>query len=277
MTTDWLEVQRGDAPLIISFPHTGTAIPDGIASRMISTWRASKDTDWWIHRLYDFGHALGATTIRTSMSRSVIDVNRDPNGLSLYPGQPTTELCPTRTFDGEPLYIAGEPDALEIRDRRTQYFEPYHDTLAAEITRLRARYDRIVLYEAHSIRSRISRLFDGLLPNFNIGTNEGASCDAALTARIEAICDRSAFTRVTNGRFKGGWTTRHYGRPAEGVAAVQMELACRGYLDEPDEELTNANWPPLWQPARAAPMRAVLSEILHACISFALSHTQRAS
>lgn len=276
MTAQWLEVQRGDAPLIISFPHTGTEIPEPISSQMVSAWRALKDTDWWVHQLYDFAHGIGATTVRTPVSRSVIDVNRDPSGASLYPGQATTELCPTTTFDGEALYLAEGPDAAEIHRRREQYFDPYHAALAAEIARLRARHERVVLYEAHSIRSRVGRLFPGLLPNLNIGTNCGATCEARLIAAIEGICDRSDFTRVTNGRFKGGWTTRHYGRPDQGVNAIQMELACRGYLDEPEGELTRANWPPAFQADRAAPMRAVLLDILNTCMNFALLQTRRA-
>ncbi len=267
--TDWLQIHRGDAPLVISFPHTGTELPTNVAARLISPWLARKDADWWIEKLYDFAPSLGATTIRTAISRTIIDVNRDPSGVSLYPGQATTALCPTTTFDGEPLYRTGEPDEAEIARRRGAYFDPYHHALQAELERLRARHGKVVLYEAHSIRSAIPRLFDGLLPNFNIGTNSGASCDAALVTAVEAACDASEFTRVTNGRFKGGWTTRHYGRPAEGVHAIQMELACRGYMDEPPGLLTSAIWPTPYTPERAAPMRATLTTVLQACLDFA--------
>jgi formiminoglutamase len=267
--TDWLHVHRGDAPLVVSFPHAGTELPDAIAARLISPWLARKDADWWIHRLYDFATDLGATTIRTTLSRTVIDVNRDPSGVSLYPGQATTSLCPTTTFDGEPLYRAGEPDAAEIAQRRAIWFEPYHAALRAELDRLRAAHGKVVLYEAHSIRSVIPRLFEGRLPNFNIGTNSGASCDPALAAAIEAACAATSFSHVANGRFKGGWTTRHYGQPGAGVHAVQMELACRGYMDEPDGLLTSLTWPTPYDPARAAPMRAALTQILQACLDFA--------
>jgi N-formylglutamate deformylase len=266
----WLEVHRGEAPLVMSFPHTGTEIPSDIESQLASPWLARKDADWWVHLLYDFAGSLGVTTIRTNLSRTVIDVNRDPSGASLYPGQATTELCPIRTFDGEPLYRAtAGPDEQEIARRREQYFQPYHDALAAEIERLRARHPRIVLYEAHSIRSRVPRLFDGELPNLNIGTNSGASCAPELSAAIERACDRSSFTRVTNGRFKGGWTTRHYGSPSRGVHAVQMELACRGYMSEPREAVDPTSWPPAYDPAKAAPMRATLTSVIQACLDFA--------
>jgi formiminoglutamase len=265
--SDWLEIRRGDAPLVVSFPHAGTDLPTQVTARLISPWLARKDADWWIEKLYDFAPSLGATTVRTTMSRTVIDVNRDPSGASLYPGQATTGLCPTTTFDGEPLYRAGEPDPAEIEKRRAQYFDPYHAALQAELDRLRALHGKVVLYEAHSIRSAIPRLFDDLLPNFNIGTNSGASCDPALVAAVEAECDASDFSWVTDGRFKGGWTTRHYGRPADGVHAIQMELACRGYMDEPAP--TPETWPAPYRPDQAAPMRAVLTDVLSACIAFA--------
>lgn len=269
-TPEWLTVRRGDAPLLVSLPHTGTLIPPAIAGRLVSPWLARKDADWWIDRLYDFAGELGATVVHTAVSRTVIDVNRDPSGASLYPGQATTGLCPTTTFDGEPLYGDGaEPDATEIAERCAAWFDPYHAALAAEIARLRARHPDIVLYDCHSIRSVIPRLFDGVLPQFNIGTNGGASAAPALTARIEAICDATGATRATNGRFKGGWITRRYGSPAGGVHAVQMELACRGYMADPDGPLGPSDWPAPWDPHFAAPMRATLRTILETCRDFA--------
>lgn len=262
--TDWLSVTRGDAPLIVSIPHAGTEIPANIADRLISVPRARHDADLYVDRLYAFAADMGATIVGTAISRTAIDTNRDPSGVSLYPGQATTGLCPTETFDGDPLYKPGaEPDDAETAARRAAWFDPYHAAIAAEVARLRAAHGRIVLYEAHSIRSLVPRLFEDELPQFNIGTNGGASCDVALTAAIEEICDASGKTRVTNGRFKGGWTTRHYGVPENGVHAVQMELAMRGYLDE------GADWPPPWEPGLARPIQTILQQVLSACISFA--------
>ena len=269
MSEAWLEIQQGDAPLIVSMPHTGTQIPGDIEQRLVSPWLARKDADWWIEKLYDFAPGLGATVLRTNISRTVIDVNRDPSGKSLYPDQNTTELCPTSTFDGEPLYRDGAvPSEDEIADRRARYFDPYHVALTAEIERLRGKHDKIVVFEAHSIRSIIPRLFDGELSNFNIGTNSGTTCAQALTASIESVCAITEFSRITNGRFKGGYTTRHYGRPAGGVHAIQMELADRGYIDEPDVP-SRENWPTPYNEARASALRAVLKRILQACITFA--------
>src|ERR1700755_1562202 len=174
---DWLDIHRGETPLIVSFPHTGPDIPMRIQERLTSPWLGRKDADWWIHRLYDFARDLGATTIRTEVSRTVIDVNRDPSGASLYPGTHPTGLCPTETFDGEALYRPGqEPDEADIVWRRATFFDPYHTALAGEIGRRRTHHGSVVLYDAHSIRSVVPRLFDGELPNFNIGTNGGVTC-----------------------------------------------------------------------------------------------------
>ena len=267
--TQWLQIVRGDAPLVVSFPHTGVELPADLEARYVSAWRARKDADHYVHLLYDFARELGATTLRTTISRSVIDVNRDPSGASLYPGRTTTELCPTTTFDGEPLYAPGrEPPGSEIDARRTRWFAPYHAALATELERLRAQHERVVLYDAHSIRSHVPRLFAGMLPELNLGTFDGQSCDSALAGSLETVCAASGHGWVLNGRFKGGWTTRHYGTPARGVHAVQMELACRSYLDEP-ATLDEANWPPPYAAERAAPLRATLLKILQSCLAFA--------
>jgi formiminoglutamase len=253
-------------------PHTGVDIPRDIEYGLVSPWLARKDADWWINLLYDFAHNLGATVIRTGISRTVIDCNRDPSGASLYPGQATTELCPTITFDGEPLYRAGfEPQGAEISLRRSTFFDPYHAAIAEAVARLRAKYANIVLYDCHSIRSNIPRLFEGVLPNFNIGTNNGGTCAPALTSAVEAACDETGFTRVTNGRFRGGYTTRHYGRPTEGVHALQMELACRGYMREPLKTVVQGEWPTPYAEEFAGPMRAVLTRVLQGCVRFASS------
>ena len=198
----------------------------------------------------------------------MIDVNRDPSGASLYPGRATTELVPTTTFDGDALYRLGEqPDAAEVERRRAAYFDPYHQALAAELARLRAAHPRVILWDAHSIRSRVPRLFLGELPVLNLGTDEGRSCDPALRETLCAMCAGSGFPWIADGRFKGGWITRHYGRPEDGVHAVQMELAQRGYMDE--------DRPGAWDPARAAPLQAVLRRMLEAAVAWARAEAAR--
>jgi N-formylglutamate deformylase len=231
---------------------------------------ARKDTDWWIEKLYDFAEGLGATVIRTSISRTLIDVNRDPSGASLYPGQTTTGLCPTETFDGEPVYRLGsEPGPADVDRRCAAYFVPYHQALEAEIARLRALHEKIVLYDCHSIRSVLPRLFDGRLPVFNLGTNKGASADPALEAIVSGIMAGSGESFVANGRFTGGWITRRHGRPADGVHALQMELANRGYLREPDEPGQPDNWPVAYDAEYAAPIQSTLKQVLEAALAWA--------
>jgi formiminoglutamase len=264
--SDFLEIYRGDAPLVVGFPHTGTDLPHELESAFVSPWLARKDVDWWIDQLYAFARDLGATTVRTQLSRSVIDCNRDPSGTSLYPGQTTTGLCPIETFDGEPLYVRKKPDQAEIDRRRAAYFDPYHAALSAELARLREKYPRVVLYDAHSIRSHVPRLFEGRLPQFNIGTNNDATCDSALVKSVTAICAASGYGYVVDGRFRGGWTTRHYGRPADGVHAIQMELSMRGYMAEPEHPGPD-NWPTPIDPYPA--VQPILRRVLAACLAFA--------
>ena len=267
-----LEVSRRDAPLLVSIPHAGLDLR-GLEPRLVSPWLARKDADWWIDQLYDFAGDLGATVVRTAVSRTVVDVNRDPSGASLYPGQATTGLCPATTFDGEPLYRPGEePVEAEVDDRRLHFFDPYHAALRAEVARLRALHPAVVVYDCHSIRSVIPRLFAGTLPHFNVGTNGGTSCAPALTAAVGSVLDRAAeaFTTITDGRFKGGFITRSLGRPGAGVHAIQMELACRGYMDDPEAPAAE-NWPAPYDEAACAPMRAVLQGVLRAALAFARS------
>ena len=270
---DWLQIHRGDVPLIVSFPHTGTELPDALAAQFVSPWLARRDADWWVHELYAFAQQMGATTVRTAVSRSVIDVNRDPSGTSLYPGQNTTGLCPLTTFDNQPLYRDGHgPDEAEIAHRRDTWFAPYHHALAAEIARLRALHGTVVVYDAHSIRSHIPHLFDGQLPQFNLGTNGDTTCDNALTDVVDNLCAMSGMSHVRNGRFKGGYITRHYSDIPGGVHTLQMELACRGYMHEP-EAVDEHSWPTPLDPDHAAPLRATLQQVLDACLDFATSRS----
>ena len=226
-----VEVGRGDGPVVLGLPHAGTWLPEDIRARLNPRGRGLADTDWHIDRLYD-GLLPGATTVRATFHRYVIDANRDPSGQSLYPGRNTTGLVPLTDFDGAPIWDDA-PDAREIEARRVACHAPYHAALEAELERVRQRHGMAILYDCHSIRSHIPFLFDGTLPDFNIGTNMGTTCAPAIEAAARGICERSeGCTTAVNGRFKGGWTTRHYGRPAEGLHAIQMELAQSTYLAE---------------------------------------------
>jgi formiminoglutamase len=250
-----IEVTRGDSPLVLGLPHTGTEVPAGIWDKLNENGQGLADTDWHIYDLYA-GLVEGVTTVRTPIHRYVIDANRDPAGVSLYPGQNTTTLVPTTDFDGTPIWREGhEPDEAEITRRRDSYHAPYHAALEAELERVKAIHGYAILYDCHSIRGDIPFLFEGRLPDFNTGTNLGTTCDPAIEAMVVARCEAAeGYTSVLNGRFKGGWTTRHYGRPAEGFHAIQMELAQATYCQE------SPPWS--YEPARADRLRAHLTDIL---------------
>lgn len=228
-----VDIFEGASPIILGQPHGGTFIPDDIRNSLNDTGKAIADTDWHITQLYD-GLLEGATIVAANFHRYVIDANRDPTGQSLYPGQNTTGLCPFTDFDGLEIYRDGaEPDIDEIEARRKTYHEPYHAALAAQIVRVRQLHGIAILYDCHSIRSDIPYLFEGQLPVFNIGTNDGATCAPELEKIVADTCQAAdGFDAVVNGRFRGGWTTRHYGKPETGVHAIQMELAQRTYMDE---------------------------------------------
>ena len=248
-----VEVLRGNGPVILGQPHGGTSVPADILARLNDRGRELTDTDWHINRLYA-GLSADLTVVQASFHRYVIDANRDPAGGSLYPGQNTTDLCPLTDFDGLPVWDHA-PNAAEIGLRRQQFHAPYHAALAAEIARVKALHGVAVVFDCHSIRSQIPFLFTGPLPVFNIGTNDGATCDCAVADAVSAPCFAAA-DAVLNGRFKGGWTTRHYGNPAQNVHAIQLEIAQKGYLDT-----ESAPW--AYSPAKADPMRDTLSLCLH--------------
>jgi N-formylglutamate deformylase len=258
-------VKQGSSPVILSFPHTGTEVPADILEKLSDNGRILADTDWHIEKLYD-GLLANATTVEAKFHRYVIDANRDPSGASLYPGQNTTSLVPLTDFDGKPIWKAGqEPDEAEVKRRLKEFHAPYHAALSAEIARVKAEHGIAVLYDCHSIRSHIPFLFEGKLPDFNIGTDMSTTCNAGIEAiAVEVTSQAEGYTSILNGRFKGGWTTRYYGRPGENVHAIQMELAQSSHLasEEPPFDLN---------PAKAERLRQYLKQILTGIEQFALA------
>jgi formiminoglutamase len=253
-------VEPGDGPVVLALPHVGTDLPAEVMARLNPRGRALADTDWHLDRLYA-GLLPGATVLRATQHRYAIDVNRPPDGASLYPGQATTGLIPETDFDGDPIWDA-PPTPTDAAARLAAIHAPYHARLAAELDRLRAAHGVAILWDAHSIRSRIPRLFAGRLPDLSLGTNDGASCAPAVAAAVAEIAAASGFTWVRDGRFKGGWTTRHHGRPAAGVHAVQMEIAQSAYLV--------AEVPPwIYDEAKAARLRGILAAMLAALAALA--------
>ncbi|HZD53263.1 MAG TPA: N-formylglutamate deformylase [Woeseiaceae bacterium] len=227
---DWHE---GDSPLLISIPHDGREIPPDIATGMTEAGLAIPDTDWHVRRLYAFAESIDASVIAANYSRYVVDLNRPPGGEALYEGQVSTGLCPLETFAGEPIYEDGySPDADEIERRLGQYWNPYHRQLLRAIADIRTGYGYAVLWDAHSIRSEVPRLFSGTLPDLSLGTNDGASCPDEVLGKVLHAVSAMSNAAAANARFKGGYITRHYGRPEKREYAVQLEVAQRCYMDE---------------------------------------------
>lgn len=252
-----VSIKQGDSPIVLAMPHTGTHVPDKIMACLNTTGQSLSDTDWHIDKLY--AELLpNAAIVKANFHRYVIDANRDPSGRSLYPAQNTTGLCPLTDFDGNKLYNSGsEPDDAEIESRRMEFHAPYHQAIEEQLANAKDKHGIAVLYDCHSIRSLIPYLFEGKLPDFNIGTFDGKSCDARLSEAVEKHCLHSAsYSSVLNGRFKGGWTTRHYGQPQNGVHAIQMELAQCNYIEE------HAPWQ--HKPEAAEQLREALGPMLEA-------------
>lgn len=255
---DVFALHHGTAPLLVSLPHDGTAVPDEIAARLTPEARRVPDTDWHVARLYGVAKALGASILVPKYSRYVIDLNRGEDDVSLYPGQNTTGLCPVRRFTGDPVYLQGqEPSEEEVRSRVETYWRPYHAALRTELDRLHGEHGRAVLWEGHSIRgSELPFLFGGRLPDLNLGTAAGTSCSPELQERLEAILSMQGdYDFVANGRFKGGHITRHYGDPSKGIDAVQLETSQRCYMDEDSFE---------YDEAKAARLQVVIRNLLEA-------------
>ncbi len=246
---------QGTSPLLVSVPHCGTDLPPALADRLDPRALAVEDTDWFLDRLYAFATELGASLLVPRYSRYLIDLNRPSENTPMYPGQNNTELCPTRFFTGEPLYRAGQaPDAAEIAGRVDTYWRPYRRALADELARLQAAHGHAVLFDAHSIKSELPWLFAGQLPHMNLGTVGGTSCAPALRdALAQVLAGQMRYSHVVDGRFKGGHITRTYGRPAQGLHAVQLEMCWRSYMDES---------PPRWNDRRASEVTPLLRELV---------------
>ena len=253
------ELHRGSLPLLVSLPHNGTDIPEDIRAALVDEAQSAPDTDWHVDLLYEFALAMGASVLKPRYSRYVIDLNRPPDDASLYPGQNTTGLCPTVAFSGRPIYRDGKaPDAAAIVQRRAQYWQPYHTALQAELHRLKQRHGRVLLWEGHSIRPELPFLFEGRLPDFNLGTAEGRSFpDAGLRAVEAVLAAQGDYSWVSNGRFKGGYITRHYAASEAGIHAFQLELAQSAYLDE---SLT------AFDAVKAAPVQALIARMMGAAL-----------
>ena len=245
-----LTLHQGTTPLVVSVPHAGTFLPESVVADLTPAARTLPDTDWYVDRLVAFARDVGATVLVATHARMVVDLNRPADDAPLYPGQAGTGLIPETLFDGTPAWNR-LPSEVEKAAWVEAIWQPYHRALQECLDAAKARHGHAVLWDAHSIRGRVPRLFEGRLPDLNLGTNGGASCAPSLRSAAAAVLEAAPFTHVVDGRFKGGHITRHHGRPSEGVHAVQLEMAWHAYLDDRAD-------PPVWDPVRAGALIGVL-------------------
>ena len=248
------EAEQKDGPILFSFPHDGHEIPKELHTRVTDTFLQSVDTDWHVAELYQFIHDTPHSYIRARFSRYVVDLNRPPDGAALYPGKSETSLCPVESFDGRPLYQSDHPDDNEINNRINGYWSPYHYHLQKELARIKERHGFAILWDAHSIRGEVPKFFEGTLPTLNFGTADGKSCDPALEGRLMTVANASPYESVLNGRFKGGFITRHYGNPADRIYAIQLEINQQAYLE--------SEWPPVLSSEKANRLRKTLKQLI---------------
>ncbi len=269
MTEAPLQLHRGSVPMLLSMPHIGTQLPEALRSRLVERALKVEDTDWHLDRLYEFAPSLGLSVLQPRYSRYVIDLNRPADNTPMYPGASNTELCPTRFFTGDALYREGcAPDEVAVSERRERYWQPYHDTLQAELQRLRAVHGYALLWDGHSIRSSIPWLFEGTLPDLNIGTASGSSCALGLAeAVMKSLASSSTCSQVLNGRFKGGYITRRYGQPQSHVHALQMEMCQHLYMDEGPVFAYDA--------VKALPVQGLLRSAMQAMLDWGRQHYGR--
>lgn len=257
--TESFVYSEGSRPLLISMPHNASLIPTETAESMTPEAKGSTDTDWFLDRLYDFAHELGAHLLKPTWSRYYIDLNRDPSGKDLYPGADNTELCPTTNFANQPLYLEGmKPGAGEIEARIGRAWKPYHQCIDEVLKNMVATHGYAILFEAHSIRSRVPRFFEGQLPDFNFGTANGYSCDKEILKALESL-DYQDWSTISNGRFKGGYITRHYGNPAGNIHAIQLELSQATYMNEDKLQ---------WDSEKAERVKPVLESIIQCLLDW---------
>lgn len=250
------ELHQGTKPLLLSLPHNGLEIPESILSKLKPFAHSAPDTDWFVDQLYAFAKELGASILKPRYSRYVIDLNRSPDDVSLYPGQNTTGLCPLKAFTGEAIYLDGQqPDHNEVVHRRTQYWQPYHSALHAELVRIKQQHGKVLLWEGHSIQPELPFLFEGKLPDLNLGTANGASFpDEFLSKFTDILSQQSRYTWVSNGRFKGGYITRHYAEPDARIYAFQLELSQSAYMDNSYKH---------FDAEKAAPVQDLIKQLMH--------------
>ncbi|EAV43452.1 formiminoglutamase protein [Stappia aggregata IAM 12614] len=250
-------VEEGQSPLIVCLPHSGTDIPNAVEKRLNATGRLQADLAWRLERVFDFHGELNATVLRSSISRYVIDLDRDPKTPVSAANDPARALCPATTLDGKRIYQEGEePGPTEIEQRSLLFYTPFHKALRHQIDRLLRSHGKVIVLDCQSMRSHIKGVTDNGLPIVSIGTAGGTSCDPDLrNVLVGSFKGLEGFTVSVDEQIKGGFITQTFGRPERGLHAMTLLLAQRSYLRhesppfEPDK-------------ARMARLKVVLQDAL---------------
>jgi len=237
-------------PILISIPHCGTRIPSylGLLSQ------TCPDTDWFLENLYDFAPDLGIGVLHATHARYVVDLNRSPSSQPLYSdGRIITDAIPLQQFDGKELYT--KPPTQREKERRIQkYFDPYHKEIQAKLQALHNQFGMALLFDAHSIKRHVPTIQSAPFPDLILGNNDQQSAHISIVSKAWHWLEQSSYDAQHNDPFKGGYITRTYGTPKEGIHALQLEMTQDLYLDEKN---------PQWDPQKAKPVR----DFLHAFLS----------
>jgi N-formylglutamate deformylase len=224
------------APILLSIPHCGTAFPKELINEYEpELYKEQDDTDWFVDQLYDFANAMGITTISAVYSRWVIDLNRHPENRDLYSdGRLITGLCPVTNFLGNAIYKDGRKSIAEdeIQRRLAAYYLPYHQKIAEHLMALKERFGQVLLWDCHSIRKSLPALHKEPFSDLIISDADGQSSAAKLSDTAFLHLSSSTYSVKRNYPFKGGYITRHFGKPKENQHAIQLEMSKNVYMDD---------------------------------------------
>lgn len=244
---------QGATPVLVEVPHAGLGVPDGVRHQICATQvDLERDADIYVDQLCADAAETGATLLTARASRYVVDLNRaaddvDRETVSDHPRPKASQargVVWRMTTTGVPS-LTGPLTEREFRDRLAEYYTPYHDTLGRELGRLRERFGFATLVAAHSMPSvgrgargerRVRRA--DIVP----GTRGRTTADARFIEMVDAHFRAAGLTVRHDDPYRGGYTTGHYGRPASGVHAVQIEINRGLYVDETTRQPREGNF-----------------------------------
>ena len=249
----------GETPLLVSMPHSGLALTPQVQSGLTEKALTLPDTDWHVPEVYSFLGELGVGRISANYSRYVIDLNRPLDDAPLYASK-TTGLFPSILFDESPVFKpACLPNKRHHQFCKENIWQPYHGKITEELECLKAKFGYAILFDAHSIAPETPMLFEGRLADFNFGNNNGEASSQKWLQAASGVVPDGTYSRVSNGRFKGGYITRSFGNPKKNIHAIQLELSQACYLK-------NQSHPYSIDSNKLANLQAVLKQVIKTLI-----------